>query len=248
MAREFGLGRLYAPDERDRHYTLGPDAMKLLQQAKAPASRKMPYKEGPRLFQIGPVCVGASCRGLLNAAPIMVKPNTGPSMYHFYAAAQRLDEWPGENYDGSSVRGGCKALQQQGYIQSYLWLDTRPSAVEASLLTMIDFMRLGYGTVIVGTNWYLSMDDVDGDGYILSPGTTETPVGGHAYRINWYDEKRNAFLVVNSWGYLWGEEDPDGTPGPYKGTAWMRAPLMRRLMVEEGEAACPTEVKVPAQV
>jgi hypothetical protein len=162
-------------------------------------------------------------------------------MYKLYETAQTLDEWPGEAYDGSSVRGGMKALQKAGYITNYLWLPTARIAIEQSIQDMTDFMLQGYGTVVLGTDWFLSMDDVDSDGYIVEPGTTDTPIGGHAYRINWYSKKKDAFLVVNSWGHSWGEESEDGE---MKGTAWMRPTLLRRLLLAYGEVACPTEVKV----
>jgi hypothetical protein len=87
MAREYGLGRLIAPtDARDRAYPL-----RLLTRAVAPKPRKRPYNEGPVLDQgATPQCVGYSARGVLNAAPIMVKPTTGPTATDLYRTAQRL--------------------------------------------------------------------------------------------------------------------------------------------------------------
>jgi hypothetical protein len=50
----------------------------------------------------------------------------------------------------------------------------------------------------------------------------------------WYDVKRDAFRMINSWGREWGD----------KGGAWMRPSLLAALLRADGECACPTEVKV----
>lgn len=229
--RESGFGRLVAPkDVRDFDYPMRTAIRKAV-----PAPRKRAYNEGPILDQGDtPQCVGYSCRGVLQAAPYMVKSGEGVSAGLIYRDAQKLDEWPGENYDGSSVRGGMKALQQAGYISNYVWADTRKTA--GAIETLRAFMNSGLGTVVLGTNWYLAMDDVDSKGFIVEPTSFSTPVGGHAYRLNWWDEKRNGFLVVNSWGLNWGYKNT--------GKAWMSEALLTRLLREDGEAAAPTEIKV----
>lgn len=228
--REQGFGRLVSPpDARDLDYS-----MRGLTMAAVAKPRKSQYREGPMQDQ-GPTphCVGYSTRGVLQAAPLMVKPAVGPSATALYKSAQVLDEWPGTNYDGSSVRGGMKALQAAGYISTYVWADVRNP--QQAINTLREFMNGGLGTVVVGSNWYLSMDNVDSKGFIVPPSARAMPVGGHAYRLNWWDAKRQGFLVINSWGRFWGHQN--------KGVAWMSEALLLRLLFEEGEAAAPSEIK-----
>ena len=39
----------------------------------------------------------------------------------FYEMAKRYDEWPGEGYQGSSVRGAMKAWHKHGVCSDALW-------------------------------------------------------------------------------------------------------------------------------
>ncbi len=36
--------------------------------------------------------------------------------FKVYKRAQQLDEWPGEDYGGSSVNAACKVLRERGFI------------------------------------------------------------------------------------------------------------------------------------
>lgn len=237
MAREFGLGYLAPPPDGRNFRFLARAMMPQVAAAKKLTPRKRPYNEGPRLDQgATPHCVGFSARGLLQAAPIMVLPGRGPDGHLLYHLAQEQDEWPGTNYDGSSVSGGCKAMQTLGYIENYAWF--------TSLDEIIAWTNGGYGTVIVGTNWYASMDNVDASGFIIAPSGFATPIGGHAYRLNWWDVKKQGFLMINSWGYGWGMNGPKGTQ---LGEAFMSRPLAEKLLFgEDGEVAAPTEVRLKA--
>lgn len=39
----------------------------------------------------------------------------------FYEMARRYDEWPGENYSGSSARGAMKGWHKHGVCEEKLW-------------------------------------------------------------------------------------------------------------------------------
>jgi hypothetical protein len=205
-------------------------AVKLVQ----PKPRQRPYNLGPTLNQGStPQCVGYSCRHKLMAAPIMVKPELGLSEHEIYLEAQKRDEWPGENYDGSSVRGGFKFLTEAGYIKSYVFAATAAEARK--------FIRDGWGTVVLGTNWYAQMFYPMAGGVLPVPPRTATPVGGHAYHMFWTDATHDFFQ--NSWG---GADEWEGSvtlnrqPGCFK----MPHALTDRLMREDGEAGAGLEVKV----
>lgn len=233
-----GHGRLISiADTRSANFRMRAAMAQIDAATAKPALRLAPYREQAPLNQgFTPRCVGYAGRGFLNAAPLMSKMSQPPSADDLYFGSQARDEYPGSDYDGTSVHGLMKTLQDAGLIASYVWGQTVEEAVT--------WMNGGYGTLIAGTWWYPAMDDVDQDGYIVEPKATDTPVDGHAYRLNWSPHK-NAILMVNSWGRLWGKPLADGTPS---GMAYIRPRLLDRLRREEGELAAPTQVKISAVI
>src|SRR5467141_3097993 len=142
------FGRLVAPkDARDLYFLMRTAIPQIKEVVGKPQPRKRPYKDGPLLDQgQTPQCVGYSTLGFLEAAPMMSKPSDPPSAVQIYKAAQERDEWPNTNYDGTSVRGAMKALTDYGLIASYTWGQTVDD--------MITWILGGYGTCIIGSNWY----------------------------------------------------------------------------------------------
>jgi hypothetical protein len=238
MARENAFGRLVAPvDHRDAGFQMRAAMPQMLAAVGAPKPRIHPYNEPKdRLNQRNlPQCVSYAGKGFMLAAPLMSDP--GYDTQDVYNDCQRNDEWPGENYDGTSVRALMNVLKTRGWIKGFVWGQSVDDAIH--------WMNGGYGTIIVGTNWYLSMDEVDAKGFMLEPKPTDTPVGGHAYRVNWWDEKKQGFLIVNSWGHGWGMLDPHNS-GQMTGMAYMSRDLFTRLQAEDGEITAPTQVKIKA--
>jgi hypothetical protein len=201
-----------------------------------PKPRKTAYRTGPVLDQGNtPQCVGYSARSFLDAAPIMSKPNEGPAPTVIYNGAQANDEWPGNNYDGSSVRGGMKFLSGLGEVKSYVWGQTVEEACK--------WMNDGYGTCLVGTDWYAEMSDVDANGFMREPASSmSTPIGGHAWHWIWYDAKKKAILMKNSWGNEFGIMKR----GVMTGFAYLSLGLAARLLKADGEIAAPVQVKISA--
>lgn len=236
MARQFGFGYLKPPID-GRNFKFLAQAM--IPQINAvmgkPKPRKQMYNEGPILNQgQTPQCVGFSDKGFLNAAPIMSKPDAEPSGTTLYHWAQDNDEWAGNNYDGSSVIGGCKGMEKNGLINGWANFTTSDQ--------IINWTNNGYGTVIIGTYWYPEMDNVDKNGQIQEPGAMSSPIGGHAYRINWWDPKKQMFLIVNSWNKQWGYQLKNGD---LAGMAYARRELIDRIVFkEEGECVGPTQVRL----
>ena len=104
-----------------------------------------------------------------------------------YKEAQKIDEWPGENYNGTSVRAGAKILQSQGLISNYLWA--------YDLNTLINTV-LNVGPVVVGTNWYSNMFRPNRTTGLMS--VSGRLAGGHAYVVNGVDTRRILFRIKNS--------------------------------------------------
>lgn len=229
------FGRLEAPqDARDLAFTMYRAIPQVVAVVGKPRLRKRAYNDGLLLDQgREPQCVGYSIRGFLDGAPIMSKATDGPSADEIYRAAQLVDEWPGTNYDGTSVRAGMKALAALGQIKSYVWGQTVEEA--------ITWMNGGFGTIVVGTNWYAEMSDVDAKGFIREPAPNlTTPIGGHAWRWIWWDAKTGGILMRNSWGTDFGiQKNGKGT-----GYAWLRREFAERLLYEDGEIAAASQIKV----
>ncbi len=167
-----------------------------------------------------PYCVGFSWAHWIDDGPIKhfgPKPNTDPVL--IYKNAQKLDEWVGESYNGTSVRGGAKYLKSVGKISSYLWTFNINTLIQ-TLLTQ--------GPVVVGTNWYVGMFFPNKDGIIRISGRL---AGGHAYVINGVNTKKQLFRIKNSWGRGWGQS----------GHAYISFSDMQRLMRENGEVCLAVE-------
>lgn len=219
QGRQRQFGRLYLPDERDKQYP-----MKKLFGAEP---RTLPIARYWKDYNwVGnqhrtPRCVGFAWTHWLESDPVVhnaPSPVVWPAK--IYNAAQKIDEWPGENYDGTSVRAGAKVLQSMGFISSYYWAETLWDIVRAVLER---------GPVVVGTNWYSGMSDPGPDGIMRASGYWE---GGHAYLLTSADRRRKRFRIRNSWGTGWGRQ----------GRAFLPFATMRRLLAEDGEACIATEI------
>jgi hypothetical protein len=146
-------------------------------------------------------CVGFSWTHELAAWPAEVKDLNDPWAQGLYHEAQQLDEWPGENYDGTSVIGGAKAVHNRGYMESYRWATTMDDLV----------LAVGYhGPVVIGVDWLDSMFDPRPSGLLDTSGKV---AGGHAILIRGVTLKSNlkgdgrvgpVFRLRNSWGRSWG--------------------------------------------
>lgn len=231
------FGRLVAPkDGRDCAFRMRTAAPQIHATIGKPKARVRAYHDGPLLDQLQtPLCVGFSDRGLIDGAPFLTAPAIGPSAREIYDGAQAVDEWPGTNYDGTSVRAGMKFLQSVKAIASYVWGQTVDEAIA--------WMNGGYGTCVIGSNWYAEMSEVDRQGFLREPAANlATPIGGHAFRLIWFDVKKGGVLMRNSWGHDFGFPDPKtGVPTGY---AYLRTAFLARLLAEEGEIAAPVQVKL----
>jgi hypothetical protein len=168
-------------------------------------------------------CVGFGWTHEAMATPVRVVFADGEKFARdTYRAAQRIDEWEGEAYEGTSVLAGAKVLVDSGYLKEYRWAFS-PADVVLALHTS--------GPVVLGVNWYESMYGAD-HGIVRVDGAL---AGGHCILARAWaapDEifpDEQAIGLYNSWGPSWGD----------KGRAWMRYSDLERLMREGGEACVP---------
>jgi hypothetical protein len=140
-----------------------------------------------------------------------------------YEMARRYDEWPGEEYEGSSARGAMKAWQKHGVCGLELWGDTPEERVgglttdrasDAARRPLGSYSRVNhkdlvcmhtalsevgilYATAKVHEGW----SKVGKDGVIE---WSQKMLGGHAFAIVGFTE--DGFWIQNSWGPGWGRE------------------------------------------
>jgi hypothetical protein len=148
-----------------------------------------------------------------------------------YEMARRYDEWPGEDYDGSSARGAMKGWTAHGVCRRTSWPDESKGLAFASDRVMkeargipggayyrvrhravrdmhaaIADAGIVYVTLMVHDGW----DDPDGRARRVAPGWTLPTIqrsgradSGHAVAFIGYTDE--GFIVQNSWGEEWGE-------------------------------------------
>src|SRR5688500_1057672 len=116
-----GLGRLWTADWND---------LKFLASAVLPRESSIVARDWEYDYWWGnqgntSECVAYSRVHWLADGPV-VHPGPHPIIdpHWLYVEAQKIDEWPGEDYDGTSVRAGAKIAQQLGYIEEYRWAMT----------------------------------------------------------------------------------------------------------------------------
>lgn len=210
------LGRLHAPDARDHMMRLA------LPEAPVPLPVYKFWVPGAVLDQGQTAeCVAYAFEGFLMCSPTRTTHAESPQA--IYDAAQAIDEWAGSPHDGTSVRAGAKVLQSEGHIGEYVF-DTDITVVEQWLLTK--------GPVVFGTNWYEESFSPGPDGFIHLGGSV---AGGHAYLVDGYSDRHQAFRCRNSWGPSWGVH----------GSFWISLADAMRLLSEDGEACAAVEIAVP---
>ena len=162
-------------------------------------------------------CVGFSFSHELAARPSVVKNTSYNSGIWVYNQARMVDEWPGENYDGTSVLAGAKVLTANGYFKEYRWAFG------------LDDLILAVGTqgpAVLGINWYSGMFEPDEKGRLHVDGYV---AGGHAILCHGVNLKGRYFKLHNSWGKDWG----------INGECTISFEDMDRLLREQGEACIP---------
>jgi hypothetical protein len=182
-------------------------------------------------------CVGFSWTHELAAFPVVVKGVDDEFARGIYKEAQKIDEWPGEDYSGTSVLAGAKTVQANGYLDEYRWGFGVDDALRA----------IGYqGPVVVGIPWYESMFRPRPSGLLeVTPGGG----GGHAILVRGVSLKARlegepgptpVVRLRNSWGRDWGLD----------GDCYIKVEDFDALLREQGDCCVPVQRRegpAPAQ-
>jgi hypothetical protein len=162
-------------------------------------------------------CVGFAWAHELAARPRVHTKVMNGHARSIYIRAKYLDEWPGEDYEGTSILAGAKTSKEMNYVTEYRWCFTLSDLI----------LTIGYvGPVVLGLNWYSEMMDTDSKGNIKIGGMIE---GGHAILANGVNAKNRTITLTNSWGRGWGKD----------GQCFISWSDMWTLLSEQGEACVP---------
>jgi len=165
---------------------------------------------------------------LLRARGIPTAGTASPRM--LYEMAKHHDQWPGEDYDGSSARGAMKGWHKNGVCSEAVWpydpldpgfltRERQQSALKYPLGAYYRVMRrrpdlhaalnetqVVFASARTHSGWYNLQD-----GKIrFEPGAPDA--GGHAFAIVGYTQE--GFIIQNSWGEGWGSVTIKGVTYP----------------------------------
>ena len=218
-------------DPESRKYGIRP----LLQQRNVNRVAKF-WEEGIVLDQGSEgACVGFAWTGELLAEP--ESPKKQPSFSYanslarsFYHEAKKIDQWPGENYEGTSVLAGAKIMQRMGFIGEYRWcfgIDDVRGAI------------ISEGPVVIGIPWFDGMYDTLPGGLVKLGGKS---TGGHAILLTGYSPRMrfgDRSYEVFRWRNSWGDDYGIG------GSGFIQAKDLEKLLSQGGEACVPMQREIP---
>ncbi len=203
------------PDVRDRPYE--PNLRPVLDE-KAPARDRIEILDQG---QEG-ACTGFGLAAVVNLQRRLNYGAEAPavSARMFYEMARRFDEWTGEDYEGSSIRGALRGFFNNGVCTDEAWpydptdpgyltlnraKDARAISLGAYYSVRQDTAEMHAALTEAGAV-YVSARVHDGwfsaDGGVITPQPLH-PTGGHAFAIVGYTTV--GFWVQNSWGSDWGD-------------------------------------------
>jgi len=206
------------PDVRDRIYepALIPLAPKVTLDWRSPGESGQVLNQGQEGACVG-FSIAAATNRLLRKRQLRANPVSTRMLYEM---ARKFDEWPGEDYSGSSIRGGIRGFWHNGVCLESDWpysasnrhgdltVDRAKKAREVALGA---YYRLRpdvndyhaalneAGVLCVSAHVHNGWMSARGGRIAYDPDR----LGGHAFAIVGYDE--NGFWVQNSWGTGWGE-------------------------------------------
>ena len=168
-------------------------------------------------------CTGFGLAAVINRLNHIRGRKVAVSARMLYEMARKHDEWPGEEYTGSSCRGAIKGFANMGVCSDNIWpyVANKPgtlnvkAANDARSNTIGAYYRLKnrvsdfHAALNEAGAIFCSAEVHDGwssssmnKGVIPFSGKTEKG-GGHAFAIVGYNNK--GFWIQNSWGIGWGQ-------------------------------------------
>jgi hypothetical protein len=180
-------------------------------------------------------CTTNAGTGALGSDPLYGALPTGhPALNEALAVSMYSDEekllfgtgYPPEDEGGDGLTT-CKIMAKRGLISGY-----------THCLSLADFTAaLQTGPVLLGCNWYDSMDTPDASGeVVIFPNASVR--GGHEIVARGVDPFAQTVFLDNSWGTGWG----------VGGSFIMGWGTLERLLSEQGDGTVPLPLTAPAPV
>lgn len=239
------------PDQRDHVYSApAPVLIKLPPKIDLSASCPPVYDQG----HLGS-CTANAIGGALEYAQKKQKQKAFmPSRLYIYYN-ERSIEGSIASDAGAQLRDGIKVVNRWGACREEIWpyfperFATKPSVdcyTEGMKHQALAYQRLTQNVqqmkgclasgfpFVFGFMVYQSLmtPQVAKSGDAVMPGPGEQPVGGHAVMAVGYDEKRQRFIIRNSWGNKWGKKGYFTMPYAYLGDANLAADFWTIRLVE----------------
>lgn len=221
-----------------RHVNHDPRSLQYLHEDGSPVTVKWP-RITPVLDQGNTSsCTGNACVGTLGTDPVhadLIADDSSapvldePEAQRLYSDAEVIDgdgPFP-PNDNGSSGLSVAKAAKNAGLCSGYLHATSIAQAHTA----------IQAGPIMIGSNWYTSMDTPDANGLVeIAPDATVR--GGHEYECIAYEAASDLWECVNSWGESYG----------IGGHFFMSTATFTRLLAEQGDVTSLVPLKSPAPV
>ncbi len=179
-------------------------------------------------------CTGEAEDGCCGCDPLFTALPPGTALGQaealaLYSAAEIIDGGSGlpSEDSGSSGLSACQAAKNAGLISGYTHC--------FSLMDVLDALQST--PLIIGVNWYGSMDSPDSSGLVtISPGGSVR--GGHEILVRGIDVTAQQIFLDNSWGTGWGQN----------GSFIMSWATLDRLLAEQGDGTVSIPLSAPAPV
>ena len=213
MATKFKGCKFDPHDERDFLYASSAAVPKHVDNRRLAAPIRNQGNEG--------ACVGFAVAKAIEMVYKRTHQKLNLSERWTYEHAKRFDEWPGTNYEGSSVRGGMKAAYKNGICLETFW-PYRPNrkgrarahaAEDAAKHKIKRYARVrGIDNIkaAIHTHGVVAAAAMVHEGWFKIRGNGVIPLnhrydilGGHAFALVGYGGV--GFWVANSWGTRWGK-------------------------------------------
>lgn len=171
-------------------------------------------------------CTGNALAGALMTQPLYIPARVynEQTALSIYSQATHLFPVDHESYPpndtGSSGPDVCKAAMKDSYIKSYHHSFDFNTTLSLLALT----------PVMIGANWYDSMDDINPTSGVVSIAPGASVRGGHEWELAEIDPPNQMVLAWNSWGDGWG---------PLGGAFKMSYATLEQLLSEHGDATVP---------
>jgi hypothetical protein len=197
------LGRIPPPDlKHEEKYPLRAIMPRMVDRVERvlsmPSAYRPKYDQGEE----------GACTGFSASIQSSIRNHRYYDAFWLYNEAKKIDDWPGEDYEGSSVRAALEVLLNVGHrrvfrgrsldpnptegIHAFRWAKTvdevRTAISEGEPVVLgIDWPYDYYDPILIGREWWLP--PIDG-----------RIAGGHAICCNGASDRRQAVKLVNSWG------------------------------------------------